>query len=224
LIRRLLRLSGELLRHGWSWRFWRGFWYRRRIHRICRGYSGRHHWAFFEHVLRTRRVRRVLIMGVYFGRDIAYLGTLFRLLGIRDYQIVGVDRFEDAACEDWPVELQGLGWEAAGFGPPPTREQALANLRRLGLDCHVELVAGRAEEYSSPEPFDFVYIDTSHDYDVTFKSIQHGLKLATPHGLLAGDDYEDQPTWGVIPAVTDSFASHQVYPHRIWMAERRAAK
>ena len=87
------------------------------IDALCPGFSGAVQWQFFHWLLKSRPdIRRVLMLGVYRGRDIGYIAHAF---GDRDYEIVGVDWFEDVACNDWPPEKRGLTWEKAGYGRGP---------------------------------------------------------------------------------------------------------
>jgi methyltransferase family protein len=200
-----------------SWRDWRE---RRRVNAVCRGYSRRAHWGFFKKVLADPRVRRVCVLGVYKGRDLAYMGTILRELGRADVTLVGVDKFENRFCDDWPEALRGLTWQAAGFGEPPDLEEARGNLRRLGLEANVHLHRDVAEHFlaTTDERFDFVYIDTAHDYASTVALIGLAMERLEPAGLLGGDDFSDKGTWGVARAVKDSFATFQVFSNWIWLA------
>ncbi|MFN8607355.1 MAG: class I SAM-dependent methyltransferase [Vulcanimicrobiota bacterium] len=202
--------------------YWYQQWLRRKIQRVCIGYSGRRHWRFWKDLLVQRQPRRILILGVYFGRDIAFLCQLKKLTG-RSCEIVGVDKFEDRFCDDWPEELRDKNWSEAGFGQAPSRQAAESNLRRLGYDLsQVRLVASRAEDYlsQSQELFDFIYIDTAHDYNSTVEIIGLCLPRLAPGGGIGGDDFSDQGTWGVKSAVTDCFSRyHTSHGSQIWLAE-----
>jgi methyltransferase family protein len=193
---------------------------RRRINSVCVGYSRRAHWKFFKTVLSDPRVTRVCVLGVYKGRDLGYMGAILRDLARTDVRLVGVDKFEDRYCDDWPEALRGLTWQQAGFGEPPDLEEARGNLRRLGLDAGVHLQRDVAEHFLSTtgESFDFIYIDTAHDYASTVALIELALARLEPGGLVGGDDFSDEGTWGVARAVKDSFEKFQVFSSWIWLA------
>ncbi|MBL0320627.1 MAG: hypothetical protein IPP74_15235 [Alphaproteobacteria bacterium] len=74
----------------------------------CRGYSDSKHWRFFETILKNPAIKNICILGVYFGRDIGYLAGILRNLGRYDCTITGVDKFEDAFCDDWEDGKEGL--------------------------------------------------------------------------------------------------------------------
>ena len=193
-----------------------------RINRRCRGYSGPGHWRAFERMLAEPGIRRIGVLGVYHGRDIGYMAAILRALGRRDHEIVGVDRFEDSACADWPEELRGLSWEEAGFGPPPSLEVARDNLAALGLDEGVVLVKGTAEDFlaGTDRRFDLLYLDTSHDYETTVRQLELAAPRVAPEGWLAGDDFSDRGTWGVARAVRDCFRRFETFYDWIWRGRR----
>ncbi len=196
---------------------------RARVDAVCIGYSGKDHWQFFQQVLQEFTGKKILILGVYYARDIAYMKTILKSLGREDVSVMGVDKFEDAACEDWPEELRGKSWREAGFGEAPARRKALHNLQQLGLDDHVTLQEARAEEFlqNTREAYDLIYIDTSHDYETTLKTIRLAAPRVAEGGMMAGDDFSDRGTWGVAQAVRETFAAFEVYADWIWCARPR---
>jgi hypothetical protein len=102
---------------------------------ICRavpGYSDARHFQFFRQLLAHTEIESILILGVYFGRDIAFLLEAARRAG-RNVTITGVDKFSDDACEDWPQAARGLSWAQAGFGAAPSLEAATASTIRSSL-------------------------------------------------------------------------------------------
>jgi hypothetical protein len=191
------------------------------IRRTIPGYSELRHYAFFKHLLTSSEVKKLLILGVYHGRDIAYLMDLARALG-RPLQVVGVDKFSDDFCEDWPKERQSLNWQEAGFGTSPSFEAAQAHMARLGFSDSVKLVKERDERFlaSCTERFDAIYIDTSHDYDTVARQVRQTVGLLTDDGLLCGDDYSDQGTWGVKRAISEFAPGHVVFSNWVWIAAR----
>jgi hypothetical protein len=193
-----------------------------RINDVCRGWSTREHWAFFETLFRDHPgVRDVCILGVYHGRDIAYMATLLRRLKRAGYSITGVDRFSDGPMPDWPPEKVGLTWEQAGFGPAPVRERALDNLTALGLHEGVTLVPSDAVAFlqATDRLFDFIYIDTSHDYETTVAHIRAALPRLAAGGVIGGDDFSDEGTWGVRRAVQHCFTRFRGHKGSIWSAD-----
>ncbi len=183
------------------------------------GWSGRTHYVFFRELLRalvgdnTNRVK-IMMLGVYRGRDLryisaAYLGDWFfdhhrRAAGL---ELIGVDKFNELPCDDWPIEKLGLSWEKAGFGHPPTISEARKNLDGTGAvlvkanDHHYMKML----EHAHPEGgvFDAIYLDTSHDYETVVRQIGQARKLLKPDGILCGDDFLERPEWGVIRAVNE---------------------
>jgi hypothetical protein len=57
--------------------------------------------------------------------------------------------------------------------------------------------------------FDFIYLDTSHDYNTVKTSIDLSIKCLTKVGYIGGDDFADSSTWGVARAVKDSFKEYE---------------
>lgn len=202
--------------------YWYGQYRRLRIHRYCIGYSGRRHWTFWRYLLAKLRARKILILGVYFGRDIAYLLEQSRQTG-QPIDLTGVDKFENRFCDDWPEEVRNQTWEQAGFGPAPSLAAAQENLKRLGENTdRVRLVCSRAEDFlaQTEEKFDFIYIDTAHDYQSTVELIDLAKRRLAPGGRLGGDDFSDQGTWGVKTAVRECLPNYELFRgSQIWTAQ-----
>lgn len=187
------------------------------------GWSSSYHRLFFKSVFdAVPEIKTVLILGVYLGRDIATMLDVAK----QPLQVVGVDKFADTPCDDWPEDKRNLTWEAAGFGKAPNAEQALTNInpqpphavRLIEADDAVWLpnVQGR---------FDLIYVDTSHDKATVQRQLQQVRKLAKPATIIAGDDYENiTPTWGVQDAVAEAFQRHHVLARTIWFADAEAYK
>jgi predicted O-methyltransferase YrrM len=114
-----------------------------------------------------------------------------------------------------------LNWTEAGFGPAPSLEQARANLEQLQLASKVQLHKERAEQFLSDTDitFDFIYIDTSHDYETTRTTIDLSIPRLNPNGVIGGDDFSDEGTWGVARAVKDSFTKFDIQSDWLWLAE-----
>src|SRR5215472_15219122 len=132
----------------------------RRADAICAavpGFTDKRHYAFFKHLLASGPIEKLLILGVYAGRDVAFALDAARELG-RPLHVVGVDKFSDEYCDDWPEQSRALNWQQAGFGRAPSFESAKANLERLGFAGEPILLKQRDEEFlgSCCERFDAI--------------------------------------------------------------------
>lgn len=186
------------------------------------GYSAAVHYAFFKSLLAATDIKEVLILGVYHGRDIAFLiDALTRYHPGRRIKIVGVDKFDDQPCADWPEEKRKESWEAAGMGPAPTIESAMDNLQDRSGDVTLDLVKSDDSQFigTTGQQFDFIYLDTSHDYATVWRQLRTISKMCWSDTLICGDDYSDNGTWGVKRAVTQAFQNHSVFGNWIWMAD-----
>lgn len=183
------------------------------------GYSDARHYDFFRSVFAYTEVRRVLLLGVYFGRDTVFMCEAARRSG-RSITITAVDKFSDDACEDWPSTQRSRTWEEAGFGPAPTLDAARANIDRFKGDHDVRLIQKNDEAFltTCQEKYDLIYIDTSHDYETVRRQLRQARPLVAEGGLLAGDDYSDEGTWGVRRALRDAAPGHAVFAGWIWIA------
>jgi len=124
----------------------------RRADAICAavpGFTDKRHYAFFKHLLASGPIEKLLILGVYAGRDVAFALDAARALG-RALHVIGVDKFSDEYCDDWPEERRSLSWQQAGFGPAPSLEAAKTNLERLGFARELTLYKERARCSSGP--------------------------------------------------------------------------
>jgi hypothetical protein len=193
------------------------------INARVRGYSDARHYSFFKAMLALPGVRDVLILGVYHGRDIAFMRDCLAQSG-RDVRITGVDKFSDTPCADWPEGSLGKGWQEAGFGPPPSRKQAVVN---CGCDVPgpVTLIESDDEKFlaETTQTFDAVYFDTSHDEATLRRQLAQVPRVCFGDALLCGDDYSDESNmpggkWGVARAVKASLSEHAVFGDWIWVS------
>lgn len=196
----------------------------RRADAICAavpGFTDKRHYAFFKHLLASGPIEKLLILGVYAGRDVAFALDAARALG-RALHVIGVDKFSDEYCDDWPEERRSLSWQQAGFGPAPSLEAAKTNLERLGFARELTLYKERDAVFlgACRERFDCIYLDTSHDYVTVVRQIRQAVGLLTEDGVLCGDDYSDHGTWGVKRAVTELVPGHFVFANWIWIGAR----
>lgn len=198
-----------------------------RCEAICqriRGYSDGKHYAFFKTLLALPAVKDVLILGVYHGRDIAFMRDVLLHAGRSDVWIVGVDKFSDTPCADWPVSASGKNWEQAGFGVAPTLQAASAN---LGCNEPGPVILVESDDasflHSTDRRFDAVYLDTSHDYETVMRQLRQVRRVCRPGAIICGDDYSDVSNaagghWGVRKAVSESFLTHSVFAEWIWVS------
>lgn len=193
-----------------------------RIDHQCLGWSKLVHFSFFEKTLELPQVKNICVLGVYHGRDLAYIQAILSVMP-KECDVTGVDLFEDVPGTDWPDGKRGLSWEAAGFGPPPSVMAASHNLLALGY-AGAHLVKCEAKQFlrDTQELFDFIYIDVAHDYQTTIDLIELGANRLAPSGILAGDDYADSETWGVKQAVDQAFPAATIIEGRIWCVMRAA--
>lgn len=196
------------------------------------GWSDGKQYAFFKFILAELPwLKDLLIVGVYQGRDIAYiLDIAGRYHKERTLRITGVDKFEDTPCEDWPKEKRQLNWRAAGFGEAPSLTRAAENLgwRETTAD-RLKLIRGCDDLFlreiaDTDQRFDFVYLDTSHDYETVARQLRQVWRVTREPAIVAGDDYSDAGTWGVKRAVSERLVHHSVFANWIWFADRKDLK
>lgn len=194
----------------------------REINKVCRGWSNVTQWKMFKIILSEYHIRNICVAGIYQGQDIGYIAAIAQELGIQNYHITGIDKFEDSYCADWPQEIRGKSWESAGFGKAPQLEAAISNIKKLRIHKHVTLVKSDDGRFfrNTREQFDFIYIDTSHDYKSVRNLIRLGIKKCKPGGVIGGDDYAHKSMWGVIEAVNESFRKFKLVNNYVWYANR----
>lgn len=197
------------------------------INERIRGWSSQAHYAFFKGVLADLpHIADVLVLGVYQGRDIAYiLDIAARYHPSRALRIVGVDKFSDTPCADWPADKRVMDWHGAGFGDPPDLALARTNIAPFANgSCTVGLTACDDESFLglTSAKFDWPHIDTSHDYATVRRQLKQIGKVCRENAIVSGDDYSDQGTWGVKQAVREVLGDrHGVFAEWIWYTERR---
>ena len=91
------------------------------------GWSNAVHWHYFDELVASG-VRSICMLGVYAGRDIAYLLHHFHQAHLTDFRIVGVDLFADVPGADWTPEQAGKSWRDAGYGCPPSLSVAQSHV------------------------------------------------------------------------------------------------
>lgn len=208
-----------------------------RIHEIATrvpGWSDARHYAFFKQLVpqlkRLARARaqpgeevrpRLLMLGVYHGRDLAFLLDLAHRYHFGRLDLTGVDKFSDTPCADWPADKHALSWHAAGFGEAPSLDRAAFHLERMRHGATLHLVREPDQQYLDQvrgTTFDAVYLDTAHDYETVARQLRQVVKVCHEHTILCGDDYSDEGTWGVRRAVSEAFDRHSLHAGWIWQA------
>src|SRR5690348_8289402 len=106
-------------------------WRTRSISKAVHGYSDARHYTAFREILTEAKPSSLLVLGVYFGRDICFFLDIAKRLRL-PLSITGVDKFSDDACEDWPQGKRDMNWQQAGFGNAPSVEGALLNVAKFG--------------------------------------------------------------------------------------------
>ncbi len=185
-----------------------------------RGYSDLKHFAFFKSLLALPDVHDVLVLGVYFGRDIAFMREALNAMARADVRIVGVDKFSDTPCADWPAANRQMGWTQSGFGLPPVL--ALAK-RNCGAETDGPVILIESDDAKflneTDRKFDVVYLDTAHDETTVTRQIRQAQRLVRPGGVICGDDYANggpHGTWGVKTAVEKGFSAVTIFDHWLW--------
>jgi hypothetical protein len=184
------------------------------------GYSDAKHYAFFRHML-SQNIQSMLMLGVYCGRDLAMCCDIAKDFPDRRFMFLGVDKFSDTPCDDWPEDARDKTWEQAGYGTAPCLSRAKENIERHRPEnTAVALIPKDDLEFlaSCPISFDCVYLDTSHDYGHVRRQLSLVKNACHIKTLICGDDYSDAGTWGVKRAVIEAFYSHGVFAEWLWHA------
>ncbi|PTY04109.1 hypothetical protein DB346_04775 [Verrucomicrobia bacterium LW23] len=211
-----------------------------RANEACFGFSKPLHWKFFRWVMRTHPCPRILNLGVYQGRDIAYMAYA-KLAALAsetptaaeaEWTITGVDIFDGdpAGCPstDGTAATTSVS-EPASPGqrfegvPRPTLALAEESLRNAGIEeGRVRLIKESDVNFlrTCGRQFDFIYVDTSHYFTETVAVLELARECLAPGGMIAGDDYFDLGPWGVEAAVKKCFSRHKVFGGYIWHASR----
>ncbi len=183
-----------------------------------RGWSDAKHYAFFMALLRVP-IKSLLMLGIYQGRDIAFLVDILKAhYPDRKLRITGVDRFEAAPCADWPEQSRNQTWEEFIQFPPPDFDKAKANT----LSPLVEIIKDDDEQFlqETSEVYDCIYFDTAHDKKTVLRQLEQAKSISHPDTILCGDDYQERPNWGVIEAVKESFSNWHVFANHIWVSDK----
>lgn len=177
------------------------------------GYSGIVHYCFFQWLLRHESITDFLVLGVYHGRDIAFIQDILKHEHPnRVVPITGVDRFACGPCADWPKDKLTMTWEEAGMGKAPSYEAAIKNCPGATI------IKAHDEDFlkATEDKWSCVYLDTSHDEETVARQLKQMPKVCRKGAIIAGDDYSDAGTWGVVTAVKNGTTQHEVFCDYLW--------
>lgn len=184
------------------------------------GWSDARQYGFFKSVLASRPdIEDMLILGVYHGRDICFVqDILARYHPGRVLNIVGVDKFSNERCADWPGWAGS--WEQVTHGMPAP-DLAAADRNTRGGDAMVTLLKMDDVYFliGTELTYDFVYVDTSHDYQSVKNVLSHLKPVCREGATIAGDDFSNANGWGVPQAVNETFSHFTLYAGWIWVTE-----
>lgn len=199
--------------------------------RSVQGWSNQKHIRFFTDRLAELASTcpnpvRILILGVYQGQDICIIRDIAeRLHPAHQFEIVGVDKFNDEPCDDWPAEKRGMTWQQAFGCSPPCIDKAYQNIGPLLKNVDCVLYPMTDELFLTTEGeglFDMAYLDTAHDYATVRRQLrQIKTHLRTDSSIVAGDDYTDKDGWGVKQAVSEGLKYYKVADGRIWFGTKK---
>ena len=201
------------------------FFRRKIINYLCKGWSSRKQWNLFQEVFsRKKNFKELALLGVYHGKDLAYMCSALKNNKVKDFKIYAVDLFEDVAGADWGPENKHLKWKDLDYGPPPSLEKAKFIINLLGFSKNVIFIKGDFKKLMEFKPkLDFAYIDLSHDYETSCDAIDLCVKLSHNESIIMGDDFYDGEIlgtpWGVKKAVNDKFNKFKLHYNYFWESD-----
>jgi hypothetical protein len=84
----------------------------------------------------------------------------------------------------------------------------------------LQMLSTHAADLLPNSGLDFVFIDGNHGYPYVREDIIAWWPKVKPGGLIAGDDYINKPTYGVIQAVHELFNGAHGNRGRIWFVRK----
>jgi hypothetical protein len=201
---------------------------KRFINYYCSGWSGRRQWNLFREVFsRKRRFKFLAILGVYRGRDLAYMCEALKYNKNYNFKIYALDLFE----QELPFIIRNGEkiWQQDHSLELPSLINSKKIIKYLGFSKNVEFIKGDFSLIRKiNDKLDFSYVDIAHDYQSTKEAIDASVKVGSSDMLILGDDYGDGYTveteWGVKKAVQDSFNEFKVHYNWIWESEKKFYK
>jgi len=200
----------------------RWLWYEQDAKELCKvvqGWTSASNYGLFQSALEELpEGSNVLVCGVYHGADIRLMGDIAARLE-KNIDFYGVDIFTNVVNEDWhPDQIaKGETWEDALGLPAPSMKNALVNCPDASI------MRSDSVEFMSKcnvLKFDWIYLDTAHNYEHVAKEIRAAKNCVKPNGLMSGDDFMPgwQTNWGVDKAVRELLPEYTVVGGRAWFA------
>ena len=159
-----------------------------------------------------------LICGVYHGADLRLMIDIAARLG-KKIEFYGVDIFSNIINDDWsPAQLaKGDTWEDALGLPAPSMANSLINCPEASI---MRSDSVHFMEKCNVIKFDWIYLDTAHNYEHVANEIRAAKNCVKPDGLMSGDDFLPgyQTNWGVDKAVQELLPEYTVVGGRAWFA------
>lgn len=194
----------------------------------CEGWSGRRQWNLFREIFsKKKRFVNLALLGVYRGRDLAFICEALKFNKIYNFKIFAVDLFEQ---ENAFIIRNGKKiWQQDHSLKLPSLENSKKIVKYLGFSRNVEFIKGDFSLIKNiQEKLDFAYIDIAHDYQSTKDAIDVCMDVSNDDMVIFGDDYGDGYTvdtrWGVKEAVKDSFKKFEIHQDWFWGSEKKYYK
>ena len=152
---------------------------------------------------RSDETTRIVEVGVWRGRSIAYLGSKLRELW-KFPKLLGVDSWEPSEV----LELKSHQDEAGGA--LRVFAEALGNISTCGLSRWVLLHRECSVDAAARLPLssvDFCFIDGDHSYESVLSDIEAWTPKMRAGGQMAGHDYTDN--WPGVRRAVDEFFKHR---------------
>jgi predicted O-methyltransferase YrrM len=145
-----------------------------------RGFGERAFHAMWWLLLREFRPQRCLEIGVFRGQVITLWSAIARTLGM-PCEVSGISPFSPAgdSVSTYPTEVDYHSDVLASFArfalPAPTL------IKAFSTDTE-------ALEHIASTPWDLIFVDGNHDYDVVLSDYEHARDGLKPGGILVMDD------------------------------------
>ena len=196
------------------------FFRRKIINFYCYGYSSRKQWNLFHKIFSQGKIfNKLALLGVYHGKDLAFMCCALSKNNIKNFKIYAIDLFDDVPGKDWGNK--NLKWADINHGPVPSLERSKKIIKILGFEKNVEFIKGDFKLLKNIKTkIDFAYIDLSHDYETTIEAIDLVCSLSHKETVIMGDDFFDGVTlgapWGVKKAVREKFKKFILHQNYFW--------
>jgi hypothetical protein len=158
----------------------------------------------FEHLVSTRRPKRLVEVGSLFGGSAVHIGKLLLAHDI-DAELTCVDTF--LGSRETYFEHRESRARMLQAGRYHFFDEFLGNVERAGLERivnpFVQTSTNAARIFAElGAKFDFIYLDASHEYTDVLADLRLWYPLLAAGGVLVGDDFED-PWYGIIRATME---------------------